>query len=79
MLALGKSGGGGGGGGLIHGILTFPCDDHYRPLNAMRARDLRTFSGYSMGKTEKRQKFNITQIATCSLLAVATILLAYGL
>ena len=67
------------GRGLIRGIPTFPCGDHYRLSNATWARDLCTFSGCLAGKTrEKRQsRHNMTQIA--SLLAVATVLLTYGL
>ena len=62
------------GRGLIRGILTFPCDDHYRPPNATWARDLCTFSGCLVGKTRRKNdkvRHIVTQIA--SLLAVATV------
>ena len=67
MLALGKQ-----GRGLIRRIVIFTCDDHYRPTNTTWARDLYTFSGSLMGKTqEKQQRHNLTQIA--NVLAVATV------
>ena len=51
------------GRGLIRGIVTFVCDDYYRLTN-MWARDLRTFSGSLMGKTQKKQqRHNMRQIA----------------
>ena len=69
------------GRGLIHGSVTFPCDDHYRPSNATWVHNLCTFSGCLMAKLEKNDKVrhNMTQLA--SLLAVATVFffLAYGL
>ena len=69
MLGLGKS-----GEGLIRGILTFPCDDHYRPPNITWARDLCTFSGCLVGKTrEKRQSKAYCDTHIASLLAVATV------
>ena len=70
MLELGKN-----GKGFIRGILSFPCDDHYRPSNATWARDLCAFSGCLMNKTRENQqnKHNMTQVA--SLLALATVLM----
>ena len=65
MLAVGR--------GLIRGILTFPRDDHYRPSNATWVRDLCTFSGYLMGKTNK-VRHTMAQIA--SLIAVATVFIS---
>ena len=59
--------------GLIHGIVIFNCDNHYRPTIATWAYDLCTFSGCLMGKIrEKSDKVshNMTQIA--SVLAVTT-------
>ena len=56
---------GGGGGG---GILTFLCDDYYRPSNATWACDPCTFSSCLMGKSREK---HMTQIA--SLLAVSTV------
>ena len=58
---------------LVCGIVIFACDDHYRPMNAMRACDLCTFSGYLMGETlDKQLSHNrMTQIA--SVLAVAAV------
>ena len=64
------------GRGLIRGILTFPCDDHYRPPNA-RGRAISVLSlAVWWAKLEKNDKVRhmMTQIA--SLLAVAT---TYGL
>ena len=61
MLGLGKSGWGGGGGGLICGILTFPCDDHYRP----------SYFLWLFGRENDKVRHNMTQIA--SWLAVATV------
>ena len=43
MLTLGKI------AGLMHGIVTFPRDDHYRPMNATWMHDLCTFSGCLIG------------------------------
>ena len=63
------------GRGLIRGILTFPCDDHYRPSNTTWARDLCTVLSLAVwwAKLEKNNKVRhiVTQIA--SLLAVATV------
>ena len=39
----------------IHGILTFPYDDHYRPSNAMWAHDFCTFSGCLVVKTREKR------------------------
>ena len=66
MLALSKV-------GREHGIITFPCDDHYRLSNTTWACDLCTFSGCQWAKLEKNNKVrhNMTQIAC--LLAVATV------
>ena len=62
------------GRGLIHEILTFLCDDHYRPPNATWARDLCTFSGCLVGKTrEKCDNVRHIMTQTASLLAVATV------
>ena len=61
------------GRGLIRGILTFPCDYHYRPLNATWARDLCTFSGCLVGKTRENNKARHTMTQIASLLAVATV------
>ena len=58
------------GRGLIHGILTFPCDDHYRPSNATWARDLCAVWWAKLEENDK-VRHNMTQIA--SLLAVATV------
>ena len=44
------------GGGILCRILTFPCDDHYQPSNATWARDLSTFSGCLVGKTQEKQQ-----------------------
>ena len=44
------------GGGLIHGIVIFTCDNHYRPTNATWACNLCTFSGRLMGKLDKSDK-----------------------
>ena len=45
-----------GGGLIIHGILTLPCDDHYRPSNATWARDLCTFIGCLVDKKRQSNK-----------------------
>ena len=62
------------GRGLIRGILTIPCDDHYRFPNATWARDLCTFCGCLVGKNDKVRHI-VTQIA--SLLAVATVFIDF--
>ena len=59
------------GGGLVRESLTFPCDDHYRPTNGTWAP-----SRWAIATREKRHNI-MTQMT--SLLAVATVLLAYGL
>ena len=62
------------GRGLIRGILTFPCDDHYRPSNATWARDLCIFSlAVWWAKLEKNDKVRHTMTQIASLLAVATV------
>ena len=61
------------GRGLIRGILTFPCDDHYRLQNATWVRDLCTFSGCLVGKTRENDKVRHIMIQIASLLAVATV------
>ena len=67
------------GRGLIRGILTFPCDDHYRPPNAT----WRTISVHSLAvwlaKLEKKDEVRRIMTQIGSLLAVATVLLTYGL
>ena len=64
------------GRGLIRGILTFPCDDHYRLSNATWARDLCTFCVLSLTvwweKLEKNDKVRHSMTQIASLLAVAT-------
>ena len=57
------------GRGLIRRILTFPCDDHYRPSNATWARGLCTFSGCLIGKTREKRSSK----AIARLLVVATV------
>ena len=65
MLALGKN-----GEGIIHGILTFPSDDHYRPSNATRMHDLCAFSGCLVGKTDKARHCHMKQIANLVVVAI---------
>ena len=57
----------------VRWILTFQCNDHYRPSNATWVRDLRTFSGYLMGKTRENQQSKASMAQISSLLAVATV------
>ena len=56
-------------------IVIFTCDDHYRPKNATWVRDLCTFCGILMEKSNKVRHTcacNVTQIIT-DVLAVATV------
>ena len=61
------------GRGLIRGILTFPCDDHYRPPNA-RGRAISVLSlAVWWAKLEKNDKVRHVMTQIASLLAVATV------
>ena len=54
-------------------IVTFQCDDHYRPLNAMLVHNLCTLSGCLGGGGGKNDKVRHYMTLIASLLAVATI------
>ena len=50
------------GRGLIRGILTFPCDDHYRPSKATLAHDL---SGCLVGEKRSSKAYYDTIASLC--------------
>jgi hypothetical protein len=50
-----------------------------RPTNATWACDLGTFSGCLMGKTRENDEVRYSTTQMASMIAVATVLLVYGL